>query len=121
MGIINWFYNKNERSRKQDNAWIPFEKFEDDGLTVFQKICNEELLKAFSDFPEFKESQKITGVCEKYIFGTLPNSNVKYWIYENCAGVQGYGTQENLSYDNPEQLIKEFVKRAIQKSLSRDD
>lgn len=115
MGILSWF-NNNKHRRKHDAVWNPVEKFEDDGLTVFQKLCNEKLLNAFSEFPEFKGSQQISGVCEKFIVGTLPNSKLKYWIYEVCARVKGYETQEKSSYDTPELLINEFVRRAIDKA-----
>jgi hypothetical protein len=121
MGIISWFKNNRTPRRKHDAAWNPVEIFEEDGLTVFQKICNEKLIDAFSEFPEFKEFKQISAVCEKYIVGTLPNSKFKYWIYANCARVEGHATQEKYSYDTPELLITEFVRRAIDKALTKDE
>jgi len=110
MGLIQWLKNRSERSELIRTAWNNYDLKEDNSLTVFQNQCNNQLLKAFENNPAIKK-QSIGGSSEKYIMGTLPNSKIEYWIYQDGAQVGEYRL-ERWDYETPESLINDFISKA---------
>ncbi len=113
MWPFDWFRKEQVRMERQKAAWRMVEAKQDDGLTLFQARCNEEMIEAFRHSPELLRKQTIEGDEEKVIAGVLPQSNIKYWIYVDGAQVGDYYLLDKLDYDTPEAMIAAFVKLAL--------
>jgi hypothetical protein len=111
MGFIVWLKNRRDRAELRRIAWENIDRKEDNSLTAFQNQCNKELLETFENSRELIKKQNIEGLSEKYILGTLPNSGINYWIYEDGAQLGDYPL-EREDYDTPQNLINDFITRA---------
>jgi hypothetical protein len=116
MGIIQWLKNRSERAELSRTAWENIEHKEDNSLTVFQNQCNKQLFKAFENDPDLMKGRNIEGTSEKYITGTLPNTDIKYWIYEDGAQIEDRRL-ERWDYETPEALIDDFISTAKKKRI----
>ena len=113
MGLLDWVIRQLERSKRQKAAWHRVEAMEEDALTVFQHRCNKALIAAFKNSPELQYKQHIEGDAEKYIIGTLPQSNIKYWIYADGTQVGDYYLLDKHDFETPDAMIEAFIKIAL--------
>lgn len=100
---------------RQKAAWQAVSARQDDGFTLFQARCREEMISAFRHSPALLNKQAVEAGEEedKVIAGVLPQSNIKYWIYVDGAQVGDFYLLDKLDYDTPEAMIAAFVKLAL--------
>jgi hypothetical protein len=106
----------NHRSCEMDAAtkWPNALLTDSRGLTRFQHLAHAELEVALGQFP-----LELRGGKERYLTGTLPNSDAVLYLYEDGAEISGDLTRfhaERWDYNTPSALIKELVNRATKAS-----
>jgi hypothetical protein len=88
-------------------------------LSPFQNKCKEELLKKLKSIGvdihsiEIKETQE-KWFAEKEVFIEVSVDNLKFWIYEDGAHIQGTSKSvpfEAQDYDNKDDLIHAFIEK----------
>ncbi len=119
MGLMQWLKNRTKCADREDAEWDTYEQKTDNELTIFQKHCFVSLARACVDYSDLIKERRIEGSSEKYIVGTLPDSTVKYWIYNDGAEI-GDRLLERWDYRTPQDLIEDFISIA-KKSLHSAD
>lgn len=90
-------------------------------LSAFQTKCKEELFKKLRSIGVdvhnilIKETEE-RWFAEKEVFIEVSVDNLKLWIYEDGAHIQGANINvpfEAPDYDNEDDLIRVFIEKAI--------
>lgn len=121
--IIKWIVEAREWSREHDKAWKGVTEPAEDGLSLFQRKCEEAVTKAIQAEGGALIGREIQGVHEKCIKARIKDSPWTLWIYGDAAQVISEGQElvnlECWDAKTPNEFIAIFVEKVVADIIKR--